>query len=133
MPIALSHFIRSAEGNDNSNMDFTDGPPTGASRQLKTAGLKSLRRIKIDERLDWAFDTIDLCRPSSAGAPPRLTRIEIEADLLGFTVRQLDPRLDSQTTASVFLVSLDEAILEAGRLVHERLAEGYVASTGVVE
>jgi len=131
--IALPPASRSAGDNVSNNREFVDGPPTGTYRQLRTVGLKSLRRIKVDERLDWAFDTIDLWRPSSAGAPPRLTRIEIEADLLGFTVRQLDPRLDAQTTASVFLVSLDEAILEAGRLVHERLAEGYVASTGVLE
>jgi hypothetical protein len=89
------------------------------------------RRSRIDERLDWAFDPIELCRPARPGARPRLARIEIEADLLGFTVRQSNPGRRTRSGPRLFLVSLDEAILEAGRLVHERLSEGYVASTGL--
>lgn len=87
------------------------------------------RRIKADHRLDWAFEVIVLSRLAGPGRPARLARVEIEADLLGFTVRQSAP--DEPAARTLFLLSLEDAILEAGRLIHERLAEGYVISSEV--
>jgi len=102
---------------------------TEMARHARLPDTPHRQRVKTDHRLDWAFETIRLARADKAGARPMVAKIEIEADLLGFTVRQSSP--DRQIGLCLFLVSLEEAILEAGRLVHERLAEGYMASREV--
>ena len=102
---------------------------SGLTRHLQSDVSAAVPTSAIGEQIEWAFHPIFLRHPGKVGGSPLTARIAIENSLFGFTVRHFTHERPGGHTTS--FCSLNDAILEAGRLLHDLLADGYVISAEV--